>query len=226
MNKMYKKWTIEEKDKARHLLSQYTIRQVSKKMNRSIGSIKEIASHELKENYCRSRKYREESGLLQSSVARELGVTRSHVNSWIKTNNLLPKKCGKKGFNVVEAKMLFEWLESGYSLLPMLNPFDVKLKIWICKQRTYFIHKHISATYIRHISNITRGALDNWIRNFGFPNPVKKIGKIGIFFDRNEVVEWARNNPKLFNEKRIVKLKSYDDEHDFLNIRMKFKCVV
>lgn len=225
MKKMYKKWTIDEKEQARFLLSQYTIRQVSRKMKRSVGSIKEIASHELKDSYCRSKRYREDEGLLQSSVARKLGVSRSHINNWIKNNQLQSKKCGKKGFFVVEEQALYDWLRNGYSMLPMITPVEKELQLWMCMQRRYFTQKFISALYIKHVSNITRGALDNWIRVFNFPRPIKKIGKLGLFYDRQQVVLWARNNPRLFNARHIVRLNSYETEFEFLDNRMKCSCV-
>lgn len=225
MNRNYKRWTQDEKDTARKLLSQFTIRQVSKKMNRSIGSIKEIASHEMKENYCRSKIFREEEGLLQSHIARKLGVTRSHINNWIKMNNLAPRKCGKKGFFVVEEESLFQWLRQGYVLLPMLNPEDKHLREWICRQRNYFVQKYISASYVRHIACITRGALDNWVRSFDFPKPVKKIGKIGLFYDRQEVMRWARRHTIILQNKKIMMLNSYEEELEYLNEKMQFKCM-
>lgn len=226
MKKMYKKWTLEEKEQARFLLSQYTIRQVSRKMKRSIGSIKEVASNELKDSYCRSKKYREDEGLLQSAVAKKLGVSRSHINNWIKNNQLQSKRCGKKGFSVVEEDALYDWLRSGYSMLPMIVPYEHDFQSWVCVQRKYFTQKYISALYIKHVSNITRGALDNWIRAFNFPKPIKKIGKLGLFYDRQQVVHWARSNPRLFNFRHIVRLNSYESEFEFLDIRMKCNCVV
>ena len=193
-------------------------------MKRSIGSIKELASNELKDSYCRSKKYREDEGLLQSSVAKKLGVSRSHINNWIKNNNLQSKKCGKKGFFVVEEASLYNWLRDGYSMLTMIIPDENNFQNWLCMQRRYFTQKHISALYVRYVSNITRGALDNWIRVFGFPKPIKKIGKLGLFYDRQQVVNWARNNPRLFNARHIVTLNSYDAEFEFINMRMKYNC--
>lgn len=225
MNRNYKRWTQDEKDTASKLLSQFTIRQVSKKMNRSIGSIKEIASHELKGNYCRSKIFREEEGLLQSHIAKRLGVTRSHINNWIKMNNLAPRKCGKKGFHVIEEDSLYQWLRQGYVLLPMLNPEDTNLRQWICKNRNYYIQKYTSASYVRHITCVTRGALDNWVRNFNFPKPIKKIGKIGLFYERQEVVRWARNYTSIVSNKKIALLNSYDNEMEYLNQKMQFKCM-
>jgi predicted DNA-binding transcriptional regulator AlpA len=224
MNRKYKRWTIEEKELAAHLLSQYTIKQVSKKMKRTIGSIKELASNELKDSYCRSRKFREDEGLLQSNVAKKLGVTRSHINNWIKNNNLEAKKCGKKGFYVIEEESLFNWLRDGYLMLPIIFPNDVDIKHWICKQRAIYLSVYVSAIYVMNVCHVSRGALDNWIREFNFPKPIKKIGKLGVFFDRKAVYEWSKNNSQFVNPKNVVKLNSYDMEHDFLNNRMYCKC--
>lgn len=224
MTRQYKKWTVEEKDTARQLLSQFTIKQVSKKLNRSIGSIKEMASNEMKDCYCRSKVYREIEGILQSQIAKRLGVSRSHINNWIKMNNLVARKCGKKGFLVIEEESLLLWLLDGYLLLPMLNPPDEDFRDWICTQRYYFLQNYISAIYIRDTAYITRGALDNWIRNFNFPAPVKKIGKLGFFFDRKDVVFWARQNHHVFPIRKIISLTSYEQELEYLNQRMKYKC--
>ena len=224
MNRNYKRWTQDEKDTARELLSQFTIKQVSRKMKRTIGSIKEMASNEMKDSYCRSKRYREEEGLLQSQIAKKLGVSRSHINNWIKMNNLTPRKCGKGGFFVITEESLYCWLSEGYVLLPMLNPSDKEFSSWICNERNYFMQEHISAMYIREIACVTRGALDNWIRNFYFPKPIKKIGKLGLFFNRIEVVQWARNNPNAFSARKIMLLKSYDEESEFIDNRMQYKC--
>lgn len=224
MTRNYRRWSQEEKDHARELLSQFTIRQVSKKMKRTIGSIKEMASNEMKDSYCRSKRYREEEGLLQSQIAKKLGVSRSHINNWIKMNNLVPRKCGKGGFFVITEESLSFWLSDGYVLLPMINPDEKEFSDWVCSERHYFMQEHISSLYIREIACITRGALDNWVRNFGFPKPVKKIGKLGHFYNRLEVVLWARNNPQVFSPKRITFLNSYDSELEFLDRKMQFKC--
>jgi transcriptional regulator with XRE-family HTH domain len=224
MIRKYKKWTTEEKDLARQLLSQFTIKQVSRKLNRSIGSVKEMASNEMKENYCRSKLYRQIEGTLQSEIAKKLGVSRSHINNWIKMNNLIARKCGKKGFLVIEEESLLHWLRDGYMLLPMLNPPDEEFRMWLCEERYYFLQNYISSIYIREIAYITRGALDNWIRNFSFPPHAKKIGKLGFFFNRKEVIAWARENSHVFPMRRIVSLCSYEQELDYLNGKMKYKC--
>lgn len=224
MSRNYRRWSQDEKDHARELLSQFTIRQVSKKMKRTIGSIKEMASNEMKDSYCRSKRYREEEGLLQSQIAKKLGVSRSHVNNWIKMNNLVPKKCGKGGFFVITEESLAFWLTDGYVLLPMLNPDNGEFSDWVCSERHYFMQEHISSLYIRDLACITRGALDNWIRNFGFPKPLKKIGKLGHFFNRQDVVLWARNNMHIFPVRKIIMLNSYDSELEFLDKRMQFHC--
>jgi hypothetical protein len=222
--KSYKRWTQEEKDHASELLAQFTIKQVSRKLNRSVGSIKEVASNELKDNYCRSKRFRQYEGLLQAHIAKELGVTRSHVNNWIKTNNLPAKKCGKKGFFVINEESFYDWLRQGYILLPMIYPINSKMIDWMCEQRKYFLINFISAQYIKNIACITRGALDNWIRNHSFPMPTHKIGKLGCFYSRKEIVMWAKNNPKLLPPKKISQLASYDNEIEFLNMKMKFRC--
>lgn len=226
MNRTYKRWTEEEKIIACQLLSQLTIKQVAKKMHRSEGSIRDIASNELKSSYCRSKKFREIEGLLQSQVARKLGVSRSHVNNWIKMNNLPSIKCGKKGFFVVNEKALYDWLRNGYVMLPMIMPTDKTMIDWVCYQRTQFLFNHISAQFFRKITHITRGALDNWIRNFQFPKPEKKIGKLGFFYNRKKVYDWAKKNPQLFPIRKITRISSYEDELEFFNERSLFSCEI
>jgi excisionase family DNA binding protein len=226
MNRTHKRWTEQEKILACQLLSQFTIKQVSKKMNRSVGSIKEIASNELKGSYCRSKRFREIEGLLQSHVAKQLGVSRSHVNNWVKMNNLPAIKCGKKGFYVINEKSLFDWLRSGYVMLPMIKPQEEQMKDWVCYQRTQFLVKFTSSQYFRKINFITRGALDNWIRNFNFPKPVKKIGKLGGFFDRKEVIFWAKSNRHMFQSNKIIQLSSYEAELDFFNQKNLYQCKI
>ena len=224
MKKIYKKWTPEEKEYAALLLSQYTINQVAKKLNRSIGSIKDLATNQLKDSYCRSKLFRQSEGILQASVAQQLGVTRSHVNNWIKMNNLPAIKCGKKGFFVIHEKSLFNWLLQGNLMLPMLNPPNLALKNWLCENRKWFLIKHISAKYIRHINCITRGALDNWIKSHEFPRPIIKIGKLGFFYNRQEVINWCREHEFLVSSKKVAYLSSYDGELEFLNHNMRYQC--
>lgn len=226
MNRTHKRWTEDEKALACQLLSQLTIKQVAKKMNRSIGSIKDLASNELKDSYCRSKRFREVEGLLQAHVAKKFGVSRSHINNWIKMNNLSAIKCGKKGFYVINEKSLFDWLRDGYAMLPMLNPYEEHIQEWICYQRTQFLFEYTSAQYFRKTAYITRGALDNWIRNFGFPKPVKKIGKIGGFFKRKDVIAWIHNNKHMFYSTKIIHTLNYESELEYFNEKMKYTCEI
>lgn len=225
MNRRYKRWTQDEKDNASSLLALYTIEQVAQKLNRTYASVKELASTELKHDYCRSKIFRQSEGLLQSEVAQKLGVSRSHINNWINMNKLPTVKCGKKGFYVIKEKNLFDWLRSGYVMLPPINPRNDELKKWVCNQRTYFLQKYISSKYIRHTLHISRGALDNWVKHNEFPKSHIKIGKVGTFYDRKEVIDWARKCNIHYVQNKIVLLNSYGFELDFLNNYYKYKCI-
>jgi DNA-binding transcriptional regulator YiaG len=194
-----KEWTKEEEDFLLNYAPVYNASILSKKLKRSKNAI----NAKLRYMNIKVINLQNNMGVRPVDFAEYMGINKNNVWNWIHRWKLplikYPKymKFDKKFINymLIDDTKIDQWLMTGYVYSDQIKPTHWYYKRMVNNVRREMDFEYILSQQIIKTCNITPKILQYWKYLRHFPRPVIVIPTKIVLYKRQDVIEWALNNP-------------------------------